>query len=262
MKRINILFLTGSMVILGLLCVSSFGWAQTKNPRPLRQPEPAPAHEPGEFGDMRIDWKELGLSEEQIETIHQKRRDFQVQTAGIRTELRFAHQDLHAEIMKETTDHSRIESLLNDISTSTLKLSEAAVQNILAIKKILTPDQLDKLQAFQFHMPPEFERLRLTAEQRKQLRETIKNSTGEVRDATERLQELKAQLLETLLAQNVDSKRLSQLQKEIAKEELTQRESRVHMLLQLKEILTPEQIRLWRSRPEPKPESNGKEVRP
>lgn len=224
----------------------------------VRQPEPAPPHEPGEFGDMRIDWKELGLSEEQIETIHQKRRDFQVQTAVIRTELRFAHQDLHAEIMKETTDHSRIESLLNDISTLTLKLSEAAVQNILAIRKILTPDQLDKLQAFQSKIPPEFERLRLTGEQRTRLWNMIKNSRSEVRVVTERLQELKEQLLETLLAQNVDSERLKHLQTEIAKEELAQGESRVDMLLQLKEILTPDQIRLWRQRPGP----NGEEVRP
>jgi Spy/CpxP family protein refolding chaperone len=228
----------------------------------VRQPEPTPPREPGEFGDMRIDWKELGLSEEQKETIHQKRRDFQVQTAVIRTELRFAHQDLQAEIMKETTDQSRIESLLDNISTLTLKLSEAAMKNILAIRKILTPDQLDKLQAFQPKIPPEFERLRLTVEQRKRLWDMIKNSRSEVRGATERLQELKAQLLETLLAQKVDSERLKRLQTKIAKEESTQRESRVDMLLQLKEILTPDQIRLWRQRPGPIPEPNGEEGRP
>jgi Spy/CpxP family protein refolding chaperone len=118
------------------------------------------------------------------------------------------------------------------------------------------------LQTFQFHVPPKFERLRLSAEQRTQLRDIIKNSTREVRVGTERLQELKAQLLETLLAQNVDSEQLNNLQKEIAKEELAQQELHVNMLLQLKEILTPEQIRLWRSRPGPKPGPDGEEVRP
>ena len=248
MKRINNLFMAGLLVLLSLICISSLGWAQMKNPKPLRPdlaqvgqrvsqpPKPALAPDPGEFGDMRIDWKELDLSEEQKETIHEKRRDFQVQTAGIRTELRFAQQDLQAEITKDATDLSRIDDLSNDISTLTLQLSEAAVQNILAIKRILTPDQLKKLQAFQAQIPPELERLRLTPEQRTQLQSILKNSAREVRAAIERLQDLKSQLLETLLAQNVDSEKLDQLQKEISKEEATQRETRVEMLLHVKEI--------------------------
>jgi Spy/CpxP family protein refolding chaperone len=262
MKRINFLFFTGLTILLTLFCISSLGWAQTKKQAPLRkylsqvgqivpQPRPAPVPEQGEFGDMRIDWRELDLSEEQRETIQQKRRDFQVQTASIRTELRFCHQDLQVEIRKDITDHSRIESLLNDISTLSVQLSEAAVRNILAIKEILTPDQLGKLQAFQFQIPPELERLRLTPEQRTQFQDIVRNSTREVRKTTERLQDLKVQLLETLLEQNVDSERLSQLQSEIAEAELIQRETRVNMQLQLKEILTPEQLKLWQ-RPEPK----------
>ena len=74
MKRINILFFKGLMVLLSLFCISSSGWAQTNNPEPLReslaqmgqrvrQPEPAPAREQAGFGDMRIDWRKLGLSE-------------------------------------------------------------------------------------------------------------------------------------------------------------------------------------------------------
>lgn len=257
MKRINFLFLPGLTIILSIFFLSSSGWAQTTNPKPLRQylakvgqkvrqAERAPALEQDRIGDMRIDWKELDLSEEQKITIQQKRREFQVQTADIRAELRFAQKDLQAEIRKETTDQSKIENLLSDMSAMSLQLSEAAVQNILAIKETLTPDQLEKLQELRSRIPAELERLRPTAEQRERLQDIVKSSSEEVREVKESLRELKAQLHEMLLAPDVDSEELNQLQAEVAEVELTQRELQVEMLLQLKEILTPEQLKLWR----------------
>ena len=123
-------------------------------------------------------------------------------------------------------------------------MSEAAVQNLLAIKSLLTQEQLEKLAEVQAQLPMEFKRLNLTAEQRTQIREVMKNSIQQNREIAEGLRELKAQLRETLLAQEVDTEKLSQLQTGIAEKELAQGRARVEMLLQMKEILTPEQQKL------------------
>ncbi len=274
MKRISTLYLAISIVIWSVLFISSLGWAQTGPQKPLRQrlaqaglranqPELPLVRDQGGLGNIRIDWKELGLSKEQTEEIRQKRRDFQVQTAGIRRELTFAQQDLRLEIAKDPSDRGRIDSILEHISTLSRQMSEAAIQNVLAMKNILTPDQLEKIDELRSQMPAEFKRLKLTAEQRAKIREGIESSREENRKLTEDLLELKAELRETLLTQDVDSKRLNQLQADIAEKELARQKLRVDRILEMKEILTSEQLKLWqrvrtkRARNAPEGKRNG-----
>ncbi len=256
MKRICTLYLAITIVTWSVLFISSLGWAQPGPERPLRQrlaqaglrakqSELPPLRDQGGLGNLRIDWKELGLSKEQIDEIRQKRRDFQVQTAGIREELTFAQQDLRLEIAKDPSDRARIDSILDHISTLSRQMSDAAIQNVLAMKSILTPDQLEKIGELRSQIPAEFKRLKLTAEQRAKIRESIEGSRQQNRKLAEDLQELKAELRETLLTQDVDSKRLDQLQADIAEKEFARQKLRVDMILEMKEILTPEQLKLW-----------------
>ena len=101
---------------------------------------------------------------------------------------------------------------------------------------------MDELQS---QIPAEFKRLKLTAEQREKIQETIKTPTKKNREFTEELRELKTELQTTLLTRDVDSDKLNRLQTEIAEKELAKEKVRVDMILQLKEILTPEQLKLW-----------------
>jgi Spy/CpxP family protein refolding chaperone len=274
MKRIPILYLAIAIVIWSVFCISSLGSAQTGPQKPLRQRlaqvglrakqvELPLVRDQGGFGNIRIDWKKLGLSKEQTEEIRQKRRDFQVQTAGIRRELTFAQQDLRLEIAKDPSDRARIDIILEHISTLSQQMSEAAIQNVLAMKSILTPDQLEKIDGLRSQIPAELRRLQLTAEQRAKIREGMESSREENRKLTEDLQELKAALRETLLTQDVDSKSLNQLQADIAEKEFARQKLRVDRTLEMKEILTSEQLKLWqrvrikRSRNAPEGRRNG-----
>jgi Spy/CpxP family protein refolding chaperone len=267
MKRIPTLCLAITIMTWSVLFISSLGWAQTGPQKPLRQrlaqaglrarqSELSPVRDQGGLGAIRIDWRELGLSKEQTEEIWQKRRDFQVQTAGIRRELTFAQQDLRLEIAKDPSDRERIDSILDHISTLSRKMSEAAIQNVLAMKSILTPDQLERIDQLRSQTPAEFKRLKLTAEQRAKIQESIESSREENRKLTEELQELKAGLQEALLTQDVDSKRLDQLQADIAEKEFARQKLRVDRILEMKEILTPEQLKLWQ-RAQTKRAKNG-----
>jgi Spy/CpxP family protein refolding chaperone len=255
MKRINTFSLVITLVTLSVFCLSSLGWTQSENINPPQQliaqapqrgerSEPLLGRDQGGYEEIRINWRELGLSKEQQEQIQQKRREFGINTAGIREELKFALQDLRAEMVKDPVDRAKIDSILSNISALKQQMSEAAVQNLLAIKSLLTQEQLEKLAELQAQLPMEFKRLKLSAEQRTQIREVMKNSIQQNREIAEGLRELKAQLRETLLEQEVDAEKLSQLQADIAEKELAQGKARVDMLLQMKEILTPKQQKL------------------
>jgi len=250
MKRITVLTLAIMVVVLSIFWFSSSGWAQPKNAPPVRpaqeagmreRPDFPPKAEP-EGGELRIAWKQLGLSEEQKKQMEQKRREFQVNTAGIREKLRFAEQDLRAETLKAPADRAKIDSLLNEISTMKRQMSEAATQNLLAIKSLLTPEQLEKLTNSQVPLPKGFEKLQLTPEQRSKIQEVLKNSMQKNRETAGNLRELKADLRDMLMtSKEVDAAKLKQLQTEIAEKELALEKGRVEMLLQIKEVLTPEQ---------------------
>jgi Spy/CpxP family protein refolding chaperone len=250
MKRINLLFLAITIVTLSVFCISSSGWAQSKDTPPLLiaqgvemqgRPGFPPEGEP-EGGEPRMNWKQLGLSEAQKAQMEQKRREFQINTAGIREKLRFAEQDLRAEMIKDPVDRAKIDSLLNDIATMRRQTSEAATQNLLAIKSILTPEQLEKLASRQIRLPMGFEKLQLTPEQRSKIQAILKNSMQKNRETMEKLRELKTDLREILLSsEKVDAEKLKQIQADIADKELALEKGHVEMLLQIKEMLTPEQ---------------------
>jgi Spy/CpxP family protein refolding chaperone len=251
MKHSNVLYAVIVVTTVSILCISSLGWAQQPQedlpPVPpahqeMEPPGPGSAQNQGEYGDLRINWMLLGLSKEQKEQIQQKRREFQISTAATREELRFVEQDLREEMGKDPVDRTKIDSVLKNISTLKQQISEAAVQNLLAIKSVLTPEQLEKLAEFQSQLPVEFKRLGLTPEQRSQIQEILKSSLQQNRETTEILHELKAELREMLLApQEVDSGKLKQLQTDIAEKEFALEKGRVEMLLQMKEVLTPDQ---------------------
>jgi len=249
MKRINVWSLI-AVITVSILCISSFGWAQSQDDPPPMPPAPqgmepigpGSDREQGDYGNIRINWKQLALTEEQQAQIDQKRREFRINTAGIREELQLAEQDLRRELVKDPVDRSKIDKLVNDLSALKQKMGDAALQNLLAIRSVLTPEQLEKLGDFQAQIPEEFKRLELTPEQRSKIQDILKNSLKQYKAATEALRELRMELRDLLLSpQEIDTAKLKQLQQDIAAKEFAVEKGRVDMVLQLKDVLTPEQ---------------------
>jgi Spy/CpxP family protein refolding chaperone len=249
MKRINVWFLT-AVVTVSIVCISSFGWAQSQDDPPPMPPAPqgmeptgpGSDREQGDYGNIRVNWKQLELTEEQQAQIDQKRREFRINTAGMREELQLTEQDLRREMVKDPVDRAKIDKLVNDLSALKQKMGDAALQNLLAIRGILTPEQLEKLGDFQAQIPAEFKWLQLTPEQRSQIQAILKNSLKQNKAATEILRELRMELRDMLLSpQEIDTAKLKQLQQDIAAKDLVVEKGRVDMVLQLKDVLTPEQ---------------------
>lgn len=247
------------MVVGWMLCMSLSGWAQA--PSDFQEGLPPAQMEPpagpygmrpfdnlltqmgGEAGDIRIDWNKLGLSPQQKAQMIKKRREFQIAAAGLREALNFAQADLRTEMLKARGDRAKIETILHEMSTLKLQLSEAAVNNLLTIKGILTPEQVRQLVDMQQPFPPELNALQLTADQRVKIQELMKSSLRHARETSQRLFDLREQLQEALLSTTtLEAEQLTALQSQIIEQELALEQSRIDLFWQLRDTLTPQQI--------------------
>jgi Spy/CpxP family protein refolding chaperone len=183
-----------------------------------------------------------------------------VNTAAIREQLKFAEQDLREAIIKEPVDRAAIDRLLQEVATLKFRLSEAAVQNLLEIKGLLTPEQINTLIQFQMKLPSELQALQLTSEQQKQIRDIMRDSFRHSRKTSETLRILRDELQELLLLSvEVDSEKIAETQKAITEKEMALEKARLEMILKLREILTPEQQQRYqqlRMRRQPSPPAN------
>lgn len=150
------------------------------------------------------------LSDEQREQIQQQMRDFQVNTADIRQQLQFAEQDLRQEMRNDPVDQAKVDSLWAKITDLNQKMGEAQVNHMLALKGILTPEQLATIQ---------------------------KNEQVALE-----LQKLRIEQRELLLASGApDVQRLQQIQAEIAEKEVALQRERFENIAEKFANLTPEQ---------------------
>ncbi len=220
MRPIKILQVIG-IVTVCTLCIGLVGWAQPGKTRSFPQfpgEKPNVFHLPRDWfpghglndGDLGINWAEIDLSEEQQEQIQQKFREFQVNIAGIRQKLQFIQKDLHTEMRKDPLDQAKVDNLWAEITDLKRQINEAQANHFLAIKSILTSEQLEKLQK--------------------------KGKTAQ------ELRALKAELQEMLLASDEpDAETLKQLQAKIAEKEIALQKERFEQLTQKQTSLTPEQ---------------------
>ena len=193
----------------------------------------------------RINWRELDLSQEQLTQLKGLRREFQVATAGIRKELALAKEELQTEIRRDDIDREKLEQMVQGISALKQRLSEAATENLLALKGILTQEQREQLAASQQLLPKELRVLQLSDEQKAEIHTLFKQSLRQRRKLSNELRELKSDLRSLLLSpDDPDSEALKELQAQIAEKEIELEWAGVENRLTLRGILNPDQLKL------------------
>jgi len=124
-----------SAVVLALLVVTTPAFAAGDNPNQAMQRR------------WRKDIiKSLDLTAEQKEQI-EKQHSINAQSWGkLRDELRTKRRELKQELEKPDIDRNRINAIVAGVKVLMGEQLELRVNNILAIKQILTPEQFKKLQ--------------------------------------------------------------------------------------------------------------------
>jgi len=92
-------------------------------------------------------YKDLGLTPQQTSELKARREANAGKAKEVREQLKAKRAELKAEIERPTVDRARITALTTDIKSLTGQMIDQKVDNILAMKEVLTPEQFAKMQA-------------------------------------------------------------------------------------------------------------------
>ena len=90
--------------------------------------------------------KELGLTQKQQDQLKAQKEDGKAAMEDIRTKMQQKRKELKAELEKDVVDNAKIDSIINDTTALTTQMLRNKVNQMLATKQILTPEQFKKFQ--------------------------------------------------------------------------------------------------------------------
>lgn len=91
--------------------------------------------------------KELGLTDEQQAQLKAQREQSQKENQATRQELKAKNQELRQELEKAAIDEAKVNGLVSEITALEGKKLSQHVSGVIAMKKILTPEQEAKMKA-------------------------------------------------------------------------------------------------------------------
>jgi hypothetical protein len=98
--------------------------------------------------------QELGLTPEQLQKLQELRTTFDKEAVARGAAIRAAESDLHALLEKDQLDLTAIEAKVKQISSLQGDLRFAGIKTLAAGEALLTPEQLQKLEAIGQWTPP------------------------------------------------------------------------------------------------------------
>jgi Spy/CpxP family protein refolding chaperone len=90
-------------------------------------------------------WKQMGLTEQQRESLKALRLEQTTEVKEIGQKLRAVRKTVKEELLKDDPSSSVLDRAAADAGDLTEKLTESFVDHLLEVKKILTPEQFAKL---------------------------------------------------------------------------------------------------------------------
>jgi Spy/CpxP family protein refolding chaperone len=89
--------------------------------------------------------EELGLTQEQKDAMKAQREQSRAKMKETREKLRDSQKALHEELQKPETDSAAIDNIVYRIKEAQGELIDQRVESFLSMKKILTPEQFQKM---------------------------------------------------------------------------------------------------------------------
>jgi len=91
--------------------------------------------------------KQLNLTEEQVEALHQKRTENLKKQIKIKNEIQLAMVDLQEELRKKELDRKKIDKIVDKIGAFKKEVFVNRVNSVIGLREILTEEQLEKARA-------------------------------------------------------------------------------------------------------------------
>lgn len=97
-------------------------------------------------GEMKEEfYKDLNATPEQRDQLKAHRQENTDKMKAVREQMKAKHAELRAEIGKPTVDMTKVESIKSALKDLNARMIDRKVESILSLKKILTPEQFQKM---------------------------------------------------------------------------------------------------------------------
>jgi len=116
----------------------SFLYAYAETKRPPRPPLETP-------GSIYIKWELLNLTTEQKRRLTTLRYQFQQKAIKLKAQIELKQVDIEQQLIAANSNPDTVRNLMKEKLALETELQLAALENFLAIKALLTPEQLQKL---------------------------------------------------------------------------------------------------------------------
>ena len=128
------------LTVVGLMAAGPVAYAGTKGDNP----EGGKGYKHGEGKEFM---KELNLTSEQKEKLKAQREAKKEANKAVREELKTKMQALHETISKPGTTRADVNELVGEVSALKGQMFSQMIDDVFAMKQILTPEQFAKMQA-------------------------------------------------------------------------------------------------------------------
>jgi len=191
---------------------------------------------------FRLDWSILELSSDQKAQIKRRRKEFMAGASELREKLKSARLDLRDAIFKDQADPEKVKELSNRVADLELQLGQMALQNLLEIKKILTPAQLKRLPILASNFTRRWKELDLTQEQQAQLSALDQEFEKKRRQVTTKIQSLTTELKDLIFQPSMEHEGVEKITQELAQAKKDLIQAKTEFLVKSRAILTPSQL--------------------
>ncbi|MBN2160991.1 MAG: periplasmic heavy metal sensor [Spirochaetes bacterium] len=104
------------------------------------------------FGDPVWMKKELGLNDDQVKKIAEINKKHQLESLDYREKLAPKNIQLKKLLLEENVNMGKVRALLKEIADIRVEMQVLRIEHRLAIEKVLTADQKEKMRSFRRHM--------------------------------------------------------------------------------------------------------------
>lgn len=135
-------------LVLSVFLLVAFAGVSARAQAPEGGPGPN-SERKGEFRDrkearMQELFKNLNLSEEQKKMLDENRTKHREEMGALRKSMRDLREQMHQELQKQDLDMGKINELQGKMKETQAKILDYRLEGILAVHKILTPEQYKK----------------------------------------------------------------------------------------------------------------------
>jgi Spy/CpxP family protein refolding chaperone len=134
------------LILIGtVLCLSVGVFAQNPRPEEVRQGDRFQPGQPSPAAEQRPNLlQELGLSQEQVQAVRRINQQRKPVEQAARRRFQEAQRALNMAIYGDDVNDADVQAKLTEFQTAQAELARIKFTNELAVRKVLTPDQLIK----------------------------------------------------------------------------------------------------------------------